>query len=509
MTEFQLREITCRRDLTNANFPRGVQDFDFSIGRPSAWVPNRSYFLLTLSLTGSGGSGTKPNIEDGVAFADDACACLFDNCYFRAGGQDVSSIVQFLPQAHASKTRLMKTGAWLETMGDGAYLHDADFNNRVNKVSATDSKISTTDVGTYSKGTLPANYYNATVEYVALTGEIKGISTAFVSEAINVGDALTISGNTYVVHEIVSDTSLYVLSSAQGFDIAATGNYYFTTGKVNPRSDLSRNKIYVAFQPPVGIFQHDGVLGAGDYRFQLNPNANYKKSAVEAISALATIGTGIAITNYNIEVEDMKFYAGMINTEIPNQIEDLHLKECLVQSKTATNNTTLEFSVPSSTFGLAVWAQSNDAGSNPQVPPTMFKCKDDSDLKLTQIQITYANVTKPSTKWSSEFDPIDQNIGNATSSNLMVQRYHDTLAESGLGSNPAGCETLNEYLKRGPIYYYSFERDASNMATQVQLQINFSTLEADAKVFLGAFYTRSTRITTSNGMVASVITLAI
>ena len=52
----------------------------------------------------------QPVTGDQLAFADDAMACLYNNVYFRAGGQDVSSIVNYVPQAHALKTQVMKSG---------------------------------------------------------------------------------------------------------------------------------------------------------------------------------------------------------------------------------------------------------------------------------------------------------------------------------------------------------------------------------------------------------------
>jgi len=54
---------------------------------------------------------------------------------------------------------------------------------------------------------------------------------------------------------------------------------------------------------------------------------------------------------------------------------------------------------------------------------------------------------------------------------------------------------------------YQFHRDKANLSTQVQLQMDFSSIEANAKVFLAATYRKSTKITTKGGIVVNVESL--
>jgi hypothetical protein len=64
------------------------------------------------------------------------CGNLYNNVYVRAGGQDVSSIVNYVPQAQQVKNRLDKSGAWLDTVGKDSFGCDADFQTRVNNTAA-------------------------------------------------------------------------------------------------------------------------------------------------------------------------------------------------------------------------------------------------------------------------------------------------------------------------------------------------------------------------------------
>ena len=116
--------------------PKGVMDFNFSTGAPTGWIPSKSYFRIEMKLNGAGGN--QPTISQQLAFADSACANLFDNVYFKGAGQDISSAVNYVAQSAALKNRLQKSGAWLQSVGKSAYMLNADFQERVAAVSSDD-----------------------------------------------------------------------------------------------------------------------------------------------------------------------------------------------------------------------------------------------------------------------------------------------------------------------------------------------------------------------------------
>ena len=66
-----------------------------------------------------------------------------------------------------------------------------------------------------------------------------------------------------------------MLAEATIGNINATANFYLVRRNTT-RSHQARNKVYALWQPPIGIFDSDEPMGAGDYRIQLNPNASYR-----------------------------------------------------------------------------------------------------------------------------------------------------------------------------------------------------------------------------------------
>lgn len=132
--ERKWRQCTAKRTVDNANFKGGVIDFDFSVGSNTVWIPAQSYFRIGVSLKKN--DGTHLAVADDVTFANFCPGNLFDNCFFYAGGSNVSSCINYGPQAHAVSYRLSKSGAWLNSIGKDAYGICASYQRRLSMVAS-------------------------------------------------------------------------------------------------------------------------------------------------------------------------------------------------------------------------------------------------------------------------------------------------------------------------------------------------------------------------------------
>jgi hypothetical protein len=496
MTTIQYREVTAKRAVDGTNFPRGVIDFEFSAGIPTAWIPNKSYFQLEMTITGAA-AASQPLVTEQICFATNACAAAFDNIYFRAGGQDVSSIVQYAAQAHQVKNRITKSGAWLNQIGSEALLQESNFQKRVNYVSRGAAPELSEEVKyvNLSDQTNPLLY--GTADLTLTGGNLVGTNgTAFKTNGVKKGDTLVLLGQRFTVQSVADDDNLVVLPAAAAPLVGKTDVNYVI--QQNPATGSQKNHIFALYQPPVGIFDHAGALGSGQYRFQLNPNADYKKAMVQSVRNAAIT------TDFDIVINDIKLYIATVKVDVGNSVETLHLNEMQVQQKAmGGDNTTLHFTVPPSTSMLSIWVQDGAAGADVRVPPTSFKMIDGSQNNLQSLQITYDNTSRPSTRWSSAFststaiNPI----------NTLQHRYMETMHESELVLSAGGGQSFGQWMEDGPLITYAFPRDKDSLSTEVQLQIAYSVLGPNARIFLCAHYRKSTRITTSNGMVVEVESL--
>jgi hypothetical protein len=504
-------EITATKGVSGDQFVQGVQDFDFSIGYPSQWTPSKTFFRVGMKITGAGGVNV-PDINEQLAFADGCAGALYSNCYFRAGNQDVSSLTQYPAQSYMAKHRTRDTAGWLNSIGAQATMLEPDFQKRVNYT--TEEIDDTYDAGgTYVSLHLEEGQ-TLTQQQTNFDALRISISTAAVVTAnantdlrkLGLNDTLRIDNFDYTILTVTADADGadgLMTVARQGTVPAAIVAVTTQFGNGIKRNTVTegRNEIFCMFQPCLGIFDYPESLSAGDFKFQMNPNANFKKAIIETLQPNAAV-----TTDYNVEITSVRLYIATSKAEKLDKVETLHLMELQTQSKVSSgsgpgagSSDVLQFSVPPSTQMISVFVQSANAGSNPNAPPTNFKCKDGSQSNLTNVQITYNNTSKPATRWDSAF---------TGTINQLQHRYVESLNETGLYQDPSGAESFKQYMKRGPIVTYSFNRDRESQATQVQLQMDYSSLEAGSRIFLVAHYRRSTKITTSNGLIVSVESIA-
>lgn len=544
MTEPTWLEVPCTRGVTGDQFVQGVQDYPFSIGAPNVWYPKKSYFKVEMSLYKKATPQTELPLQPRqlTAFADNAVGNLYDNAYFRGGEQDISSLTQYCAQASALKVRMGRSLPWLKSMGSAVAINESSFQKRMLAVSqypgsntgggaSALGQASLTGEGAYdardiyrpylgsaaTPAVTPENFAGATLSCAAGDTAILGVNTDFVTGmplgsapvggSVLPGDILVISGVPYIIRSVTDGLNLTIASNGPTIAVIAATTDWFIVRSDPIRAPQAFNKVFAIWQPPLGIFDYDEELGSGNFRIQLNPNSNYALNAVE------TKDPNFASTSpYYLKIESVRFYAYVEKKKLDDQSRDLFLNEMSIQSKAYSTN--LQFSVPPSTTAISIFVQDITSGASPLVPPSMFKILDSSDLYLKNIQVNYASITKPSTNWDSLYQP-STTVGAAItrSSTLeLQQRYHDTYEESGLDVSATGMETLTDWLRRGPFYHFSFERDVNNKSTEVQINTVFTgplgvtttNLTSNSRVFIVAWYRKTVQMTIANGLIVNV-----
>jgi hypothetical protein len=544
MTDHNYREISAQKSVSSAggsnddNFVRGVIDFNFSAnGSTNVWIPRKSYLKITLEIRGK--LNTILRTSDCTALADDVCGGLFNNCSLKAGGQDVSAINNYVAQASILKNRYGRTDAWLKSVGRSGSFVEADLTQRIGMlacdtpsdvtprpivlplVNVCDIKVEPTVTINAANGVVTGNN---TTQFKDVLESIYGVGNLNAFNLSNV--KLHLASYALTVLSVTDNDTLGVEISAPENIGPATGAYFVVQ---KPNDADSKNKRQFIYQPPLGIFDLQSndpqleVLGAADFRLSLNPNSNYKFACIETLRKGAAQGGPDDLRPnaplrpgqdgyFDIVVHDIKFMMAFCSMKIESPERNLTLSELMILSKPLSGaSNTYEFSVPSSTQMVAVWVQSSAQGTNCNFPPSKFKTVGNTQNLLSGFQLTYANTTKPSTKWQSAFtvSPSSSTAAAAAgNTNELIQRYHDNLAEVGLYNQTGGAETVVDFLERGLYVIYSFIRDQTDKSTQLQVSLDFSgAVEPNASVYVGAIYNRMTEIKTADGMVTSVRSL--
>ena len=176
------------------------------------------------------------------------------------------------------------------------------------------------------------------------------------------------------------------------------------------------------WKPSLGIFDVATPLGCGEYDIQLNPSQDYVLSAIQTRNGTTmTVGTGAG--QVNVKVKNFRFYACMVRVNLPaSGVETLHLMEMSVHTVNAKSEGASvveineEVSVPSSTRAISVFLQDARAGKNSQIPPSKFGIagSQSSALTLRDYQIQYANMTKPTVRYNSQYTLIHYSNDTST-----------------------------------------------------------------------------------------------
>jgi hypothetical protein len=539
--EMNWREITCQRnvgDQPNLNnqsvFSNGIQDFLFSVsGSTNAWIPALSYFCIDTELQVSNGAGgwVPPLLSDNITLANDVGDALYNNAFFRMGGQDVSTAQSFLSQQGALKKRIDQSGAWLYNIGRNSSWTDADFTRRLNVISRDgvfhqDGLI---DVqGNYQIPILdpaltpqPATTFELTLGAADVSGYTTGgtvllggagryaIPGGAAGSDVRPGDYISLPGtaSSYVVKvKSITNATTALVEFPPGVRYAIVGPV--AGGGFYRKSDTQsgRYKNQIIYTPPLGVMTSYLPLNSGDNKFSLNPNPNYKRAAVQTTRNAQTPDV-----DYIFTVTNVRFYVCQVKLAMPmNSIVDMPLNEIQVQNKNltsvsagSTNN--LDFIVPPSTYGIAIFFQSNAAGSNTLLPPTTFSTAQSyrtiggdgpfNIADLQSIQVSYGGVSKTSTLYTSKYNN-DQN--------QLIQRWIQSVQYASNWNNPGGSENFNDYV-RSPYYYFDFSRDRSDSSSYVNVNVTFnSAQEANTNCFIAAFYTRLVRSEYANGQLLQI-----
>ena len=253
--ELQYREILPQRAVEKDAFPRGVQNFLWSVGQPTSFIPSKTYLRYEVTVYSSNTAETQPKLKDLVAPADNCIANCYNNASVSAGGQVISQIVTGLPQASALKARLLSSAAQQDSIGMSAYMHEGEFAKRQQMV-CSDGQFSSLsdDYELRPLTTVVANQRTATVAITAPTdtvpaafgdplepgGAVTGVVTQF-NLVARVGDTLVVGGQRFQITAIAGALGMTV-SPAPTAAIAATADAYIV--RQRPSVSQGSNTLY-------------------------------------------------------------------------------------------------------------------------------------------------------------------------------------------------------------------------------------------------------------------------
>ncbi len=136
-------QITATRSAFGNAFSNGSINFKWQCSGTKWWIPNRSYLRMRIKLTNN--AGVKLSQNNDIAPTMNEVACLFQSAEFRINDKTVSRISDYLPQIDTLNTRLNKSKAWIDSVGESTNHWNPDFRVRQLDVSEPNSKTYSSD----------------------------------------------------------------------------------------------------------------------------------------------------------------------------------------------------------------------------------------------------------------------------------------------------------------------------------------------------------------------------
>jgi hypothetical protein len=503
------------RDVTGSNFPNGSINFRWQTGATKWWVPFRTYLRFRVSLTKANGNPLEGTSDD-IAPIMNQCAALFQSAEFRLNDKTISRVSDYLPQISTLDTRLNKSKAWIDSVGNSTNWwqdsfnirqENVDFNGVIEASSEEDSRV---ELGFEAGTTLQGVAGTSTITFA--TGTIPDLQKIF-----QVGDIIRINltGNNSNEFKIINVTSATTLAVEGLFvDFGPTA---FAFSRISDRKEGGGSRrvtnYEITWTPPLSIFKVEHGLPASRCELILNPATAsvYKKAVVESRNA-----DRVPTTHYDFNVVDMFLYVNTLEgSRVDNMTYYLDLEQiaCQAESGLSTAFAQKNFDVSPSTKQLVVAFQDTRAGTDTRYSATKFRSYDtlpivDETQKLSRMFVNYAGQSKP----QIDADPsyIEQLQGAYGGTDYTTQRYLDTILNSGSYHDTGGSETLQEWQNRGSYYLFNWSKDGNDRSTRVAVHTGFSNpvfsppVLTNARLLLFSISNQIAKVVIQNGAVNDV-----
>lgn len=273
----------------------------------------------------------------------------------------------------------------------------------------------------------------------------------------------------------------------------------------------------LVWRPCLPLFHtFDGCLPAGDYELVLNPKSasDYKQQVFESGTTKAVPGVNV---DFSVERVQLKV-ATVEGPSVENKQYALSLDhiECQSAKVLSAGLSQQYFSVSPATKALCVAYQDNrltDATQSASKftigPADPYDIGNEVSAdrrrladRLRRLYIQYDGIKRPEVDATPECD----DLANPARRLMVQERYYQSLSETGMLFDPAGAETLNQWQRKGPYYYFNWNRATSSGATRVQVAQEFEGQDAiaNANVLLFSLSETSAVVSVRNGEITSV-----
>jgi len=511
LANYRYQEVQSLRNVQSNKFADGEIIYRWTYGSNKYWIPSKSYLKITVKLTDDGGDLL--NAGDNLCFAMNTAALLFQASSYKIADQTVCNNTQNFPQISCLRSRLTRSDAWLQGIGQSTNNWSHKFEERLGNTIYPGNHygkirymsyrefLTRSGVAQTATITIAANPFDDGT--FTLTSSADPLWTAD-ALGIGVGDIIEWSNLTALAGAanqrdrwtaVIISITATVLTVMPHTTVTPLGPVAYETDAVGLTMDFYRNALYdtqssqratiknLIWRPTLSVFDsvQTAIPCAGTkHEFTLTPypEGTWQKNIIQSIRQNKTPGTG---NDYDVSILDVRFY---ILTCDSNKIQDnfqfmLDLNEIQCQSSQITDaNQQQSLDVIGSTDAITIAFQDEDALNNTLYPMSFFKVRDNIEWKLRRYYIRYeGQVPQPDGEGIQFlYGNFDNNAApNDEATDTVQDWYHRTKIYDGTYFMESP-ETLETWRARGMYIHHRFPKTASSRNTRVYVQTTFQDL---------------------------------
>jgi hypothetical protein len=442
----QSLQVNSTVDITGAAFKPGRVTFRFETGGITHWDIERSYLSVRARLLVSDaapGAMVEPVEGDGLAWAMNPVACMFDSANFKIGGQIVSNCQNDMPLASSFYERLTKSGSYLSNLGEDLGMWQGRVLDRVAKTS-TDVNASELADGAKS-------------------------NTEFVW--------------TPPLSIFTQSSQRYIPGGVFELELAISPNWY--NQMVENRAPAQAWE----FKPTAVS------TAANQYNIEIS----------EVYLNIGTVDLSSPVSSYQLDLTDIYVNTNALTATTGNQTKQFDVPSTTigigVAYSTAARDTDIKYSSSRFVVGANKLAATTYNGIDHDHEELKL-----SNFSVQYAGLNFpAPNAQPKFSNENPAGPLLKNAaGNHI--NQFTRRYYETYLNADQATvSQSGPEKLDEWQSRGMYLYFDTPKDSRDPATRVVVNSSFSPAPATVPaVIVMALYKSRATVQLSDGRITSV-----
>ena len=173
LTDYRYQELQSLQNSSGSDFSKGELVYRWQFSNSTWWIPNKSYMRVRLKFNILPAGKSKV-----IGLSMNAANNLFSNMQYKIADQTVSQITDNYAPTASLKTRMLKSGGWLNTYGQSTNMWGSQLKDNIETLQDEDDILTNSFLPNAGNLALASGTGDITYTQGTNTDDVKGTGTA-------------------------------------------------------------------------------------------------------------------------------------------------------------------------------------------------------------------------------------------------------------------------------------------------------------------------------------------